>query len=376
VRQWLAVQRAVFSRCNSDGERHWLPLPGRMPTSDDRVARLQSEDRAYQLAAALFYERSPGARAAFAAIAARPGEHRAAAKLMVTSIDAGSDPTGFAQAKASKTAIAGAERLLTDPKAKSMQANAHDLIGWIGATADTREGRQAQVKVTLDALGLPLATIRSDAQAEARYYRSLEDLPQLFTNFENDSWWITGAIPKGYYGSLAMAEAARTNPLAAYALTKHPGYDEPPVSAEVQEAARRQFEAKRSDRDAWRVVLLQTAGDYSSQPAASWAEIDAQLARIGAMPTDHDVALLGFLFDYRIHYAFGGAPTTDENAIWAERAEGIAKLAAYPYKNSEHFNRLYSHALNALIGSSDIEGARARGETTAARAAARCTPRC
>jgi hypothetical protein len=142
VRQWLAVQRAVFSRCNSDGERHWLPLPGRMPTSDDRVARLQSEDRAYQLAAALFYERSPGARAAFAAIAARPGEHRAAAKLMVTSIDAGSDPTGFAQAKASKTAIAGAERLLTDPKAKSMQANAHDLIGWIGATADTREGRQ------------------------------------------------------------------------------------------------------------------------------------------------------------------------------------------------------------------------------------------
>src|SRR5215216_3600156 len=99
-----------------------------------------------------------------------------------------------------------------------MQANAHELVGWIGASADTREARRAQVKVTLEALALPLATIENDEQAAARYGRAAEDLSELFTDFKDDGWWVTGAVAKGYYGSLAMAEAARTDSLAAFAL--------------------------------------------------------------------------------------------------------------------------------------------------------------
>ncbi|HYC95378.1 MAG TPA: hypothetical protein VEB39_06735 [Sphingomicrobium sp.] len=357
VRQWLDVQRAVFSRCDGWEKKAGKPIPPPLRTGDDRIARLQAEDRAYQLAAADFYEgQRAKARTGFAAIAARPGDHQAAARLMVTSIDAGSEPDGYSAAKASPITIARAQKLVRDPAAKAMQANAHELVGWIGATADTREARQAQVKVTLEALALPLETIRTDEQAAARYRRSADDLPALFTDFDDDGWWVTGAVPKGYYGSLAMAEAAKTNSLAAFALTQRPGRDEQ-AGVDAQQWAWKQYSADRPDRDAWRVALLQLRA-WPDQSGSSWPEIDALLARVAAQPTDHDVALLGFLFDYQVRQGFDGAHVYDEAKGRQARAVAMTRLAAYPYKESEHFRRLYSHALNSFIKFQDIASAR------------------
>ena len=361
VRRWLDVQRAVFSRCHGYEEKAGDPIPPALAVHDPEVARLQAEDRAYQQAAALFYENKRAeARVAFAAIAGRRGEHQAAAKLMVASIDAGSEPDGYTD-KANPAAVARAELLIRDPTAKPMQANAHELVGWIGATADTREARRAQVKVSLEALALPLATIRADEQAAARYRRSSEDLLSLFTDFDDDGWWLSGAMPQGYYGSLAMSEAAKANPLAAFALTQRPGPGEAAsgqlASGEVQQWAWDQYKADRADKDAWRVVLLKV-GNWYREPPTSWSEIDGLLARIASRPADHDVALLGFLFDYQVRRAFDGTNIYDESEKRRERAVAMAKLAAYPYKQSDHFQRLYSHGLNALVGLQDVAAAR------------------
>ena len=364
VGQWLGVQRAVFSRCHGYEQQAGDPIPAAMASGDERIVRLQAEDRAYQKAAALFYEgRMSEARAGFAGIAARPGEHQAAAKLMVASIDAGSKPSGYEPANASPAVIARAERLITDPAAKPMQANAHELVGWIGASADTREGRRAQVKVTLEALALPLATIRADEQAAARYQRSAEDLSRLFTDFDDDGWWVTGAVPKGYFGSLAMAEAAKTNPIAAFALTQRPDASaaesyQAAASTDAQHKAWEEYNADRPDRDAWRVVLLQI-GTYYDWKGTSWAEVDALLPRVAARPTDHDVALLGFLFDHMLRQSLdGGLYSYDELENRNQRAVAITRLAAYPYKQSQHFRSLYSKALNTFIGHKEIESAR------------------
>ena len=357
VRQWLKVQKAVFSRCHGYEKKAGDPIPAPMAAADERIARIQAGDREYQKAAAIFYDgRLADARIAFAAIAGRGGEHQAAAKLMIASIEAGSEPDGFADAKATPATIGKAERLLNDPAAKPMQANAHELVGWIGATADTIEARRAQVKVTLDALALPLETIARDPQAEARWFRAAEDLPRLFTDFKEDGWWLTGAIPEGYHGSRAVAEAAKTNALAAFALTRRPRTNEPPVSQEVRDAAEKQFAADRADRDAWRVALLHTRGEYAP-PAVDWAEIDALLARVAARPIDHDVALLGFLFDQKIRAGLDG-PGPEWSESRRDRAVAIARLASYPYKQSIHFQQLYSHGLNVLVGAADIESAR------------------
>ncbi len=356
IRQWLDVQRAVFSRCHGYGERHADPIPAAMPTSDERIAALQAEDRAYQKAAALFYEQGAAARAAFAAIAARRGEHQPAAKLMVASIDAGSEPSGYADAKSTPATIAEAQKLLNDPTAKPVQADAHALIGWIGASGDTLEGRRAQVKVTLEALALPLQTIRTDKQAEARYYQAAQDLPKLFTDFDNDDWWVTGAVPRGYFGSQAMAEAATLNSMAAFALSRRPATGSS-ASYDLLQIASKHFDDRKEDRDAWRVATLQL-GSYYNRPGVEWAEIDALLAKVAARPTDHDVAMLAFLFDHKVRGSFDGQALYDESQIRLERSVAMLRLADFPYKNSENFRRLYYHGLNALILAQDIVGAR------------------
>ncbi|MEO5773092.1 MAG: hypothetical protein ABIQ32_03105 [Sphingomicrobium sp.] len=356
VRQWLRVQKAVFSRCHGYERTAGLPIPAPLSLAAEELVRLQAEDRAYQTAAAAFYDgRNTEARSQFATIARKAGEHQAAAKLMVAAIDAGSSGSRCGPAKANPAMIKEAERLLNDPAAKTRQADVHELIGWIGATVDSLPTRKAQVKVTLEALALPLEVIRADPQARARFDRAAEDLPRLFTDFDSTDWWLTGAVPEGYFGSEAMAAAAKTNRLVAFALTRPAGEGGAGGTWKVRQAAEERFGDDQADRDAWRVAVLRLGPSYAWKQL-EWKEIDALIARVGSSPTDHDVALLGFLFDYKIKQAFAGPSDLDSNA--RERAVGIQKLAAYPYKEGEHFQRLYSHALNSLILFKDIASAR------------------
>ncbi|HEU0134667.1 MAG TPA: hypothetical protein VFR28_07575, partial [Allosphingosinicella sp.] len=61
VRQWFAVQKAVFEACIDRTPRRASPLPPPIRLADPALAALQAEDRAYQQATRLYYEKSPRA---------------------------------------------------------------------------------------------------------------------------------------------------------------------------------------------------------------------------------------------------------------------------------------------------------------------------
>src|SRR5688500_14931629 len=65
VRQWFAVQKAVFEACINRTSEGASPLPRPIRLADPALAALQAEDRAYQQASRLFYEKSPRAPEAF-----------------------------------------------------------------------------------------------------------------------------------------------------------------------------------------------------------------------------------------------------------------------------------------------------------------------
>ncbi len=364
VAQWLKVQRAVFSPCRTwNPERKDIdPLPQPLPLADPELDRLQRADRAYQAASQLFYRtKIAEARAAFSAIASQRGPHQSAATFMLAAIDAGSTPVQYPAAKARPGAVAEAKALLTNPKVAGMRADSHELIGWMGATHDTRETRAAQVAVTLQALHLPLATIRSDPQARARYDRSVADLPALWTKFEDADWWLTGAIPKGYYGSLAMAEAAKTDRLAAFQLLPGPCRTNscPAGTFSFGEYidARLADAGKHGDRDVWRVAAAEIRSAYE-QPDDR-AEIDQLIARVQQAPNDHDVALLMLLVDQQLHSDFEASYRYDESDKRRDRLRAAALLERWPWPQSQWFVGRYSQSLRTLAAGGFIAEARA-----------------
>ena len=360
VAQWLKVQRAVFTACKGWGQdRKVDPLPPPLALGDVELARLQQADRAYQAASQAFYRAQIAeARAAFASIAAQRGPHQATAAFMVAAIDAGSRAGRTADPRPG--AIAEAKALLTSPRTAGMRVEAHELVGWLGATADTRETRAAQVAVTLDALHLPLARIRSDAEAAARYSRSVDDLSQLSTDFPNKDWWLNGAIPDGYFGSLAIAKAAKSDRLAAYSLTGEAcGENGCASSAEAVRDFIEQRLAdsdKAGDRDAWRFASIQQAGNYGQEE--HWAEIDRLVGQVQRAPTDHDVALLALLAGEQMRQAFEGY-RYDENDARADRRRAITLMVRWPWPDAAWFTRQYVKGLRTTASSGLISEARA-----------------
>lgn len=373
VAQWLKVQRAVFSVCKSwnPKERQFEPLPAPLALADPELDHLQRADRAYQSASQLFYlGKIASARAAFAAIGARRGPHQSAATFMVAAIDAGSAPyTEYTPPKTKPGAIAEAKGLLTNPKTAGMRAEAHDLVGWLGASADTRETRAAQVAVTLDALHLPLATIRSDPQAWARYDRSVADLPALWTKFDNKDWWLTGAVPNGYYGSEAMAQAAKKDRLAAFQMLPEPCRTNscPAVGTSFDEYidARLADADKHGDRDVWRVAVAELRSTYETPNYR--AEIDRLIARVQKAPTDHDVALLMLLVDQQLHSDFEGTYRYDEADKRADRLKGAALVARWPWPESNWFTKRYAESLQILAAGGHVAEARALRDRVGSR---------
>jgi hypothetical protein len=365
VAQWLKVQRGVFSVCKgwNPKERQFQPLPVPLALGDPELDRLQRADRAYQAASQLFYLGKIGdARLAFSAIGAQRGPHQSAAMFMVAAIDAGSRPdVEYPPPKAKPGAVAQAKGLLTNPKTSAMRADAHELIGWLGASADTRETRVAQVGVTLEALHFPLAKIRSDPQAAARYRRSVEDLPALWTKFENLDWWLNGAVPQGYYGSLAMAQAAKRDRLAAFQLMPlpcRPGSCPPQTLAFDEYIDARLKDAdKYGDRDVWRVISAELRSTYE-QPDFR-VEIDRLIARVQQSPTDHDVALLMLLADQQLHADFEGNFRFDEGDKRADRLRAAALMEHWPWPQSQWFTKRYAQSLRVLTAGGYIGEARA-----------------
>lgn len=369
VNQWVKVQRAIFSACTGwNSNRTVQPLPPALAIADPVLATLQRADRAYQVASKLFYiSNEAQARTAFVGIAGQRGPHRSAATYMITAIDAGSTADGSAGPNAD--AVGDARSLLSSHKATDFRAAAHDLIGWIGATADTRETRAAQVAVTLEALHLPLATIRSDPQSRARYDRAATDLPNLWTDFANRDWWLTGAIPERHFGSSAMAQRAKTDRLAAFHLVPRPcrtATCSTAFSLREFTRAREEDSGAARDGDAWRVAAIQNSSDYVLPDL--WGEIDRLIAVVGRTPTAYHVALLGLLADEQLYRAFSGVRSSELESR-PDRLRGAALMARWPWPTSDWFAERYAASLRGLVNSGQVSDARALRDGVGSRLA-------
>ena len=170
VEQWLRAQRAVFSVCGRAGAGRADALPPPLPISDPALARLQRDDRGYQIAAMIFYRDPPSARPAFRAIAGSSSRHAAIARYMVAAIDARGlgdyvfdEDAPEVRADRSvrvRAALAEAQAILADPGLAEVHPLAQGLIGYLGYWTGDDRARAAQVRATLDALALPHARIR------------------------------------------------------------------------------------------------------------------------------------------------------------------------------------------------------------------------
>lgn len=376
VARWFEVQRAAFSACR---RRSWeLPaderdrrppvtLPPTLALTDPDIARLQRDDRAYQAASLLFYRNDPGARAAFRAIARSASPHAHVARYMLLAIDT-QDLSGYireedeaARARRNVRALAAmaeARAILADPALADIHPLAQGMIGYLGYWTGTPETRATQVRVTLDALEAPIARIRSDPVTRDRYDRANTDIGELHGTFENEDWWLTGAVPEGMNASRAMAAEARRRELAAWLLFPRSPFERQPwAMAEARGRSWRRLNdylrdrAQQGDHRGWALIRESLATSYDD---GRWTEIDAQVgrARGGSEP---DLAAVATRFYHQVRTALMYAdPDVRDTAFRA----ALTYMEAWPWRQSRHFKELATDALAYLIASGRLGEAR------------------
>ncbi|MBV8687832.1 MAG: hypothetical protein JOZ90_02740 [Alphaproteobacteria bacterium] len=368
VRRWFEVQRAVFAACSNPGAA--LPaLPPPLATADPRVAALQREDRAYQAASRLFYEHSAGAQAAFERIASSPSVHAPTARYMVAAMSAAAlpsrgwesgGPPGEGRPGAIDRLVRQERAILRDPALASVHPLAQALIGSAAYRNGDPRLREEQVRLVLEALHAPLARLRADPSLRERYARALADIDKLHDNFPDPAWWISGTAPPEATASRAMAAAARSDPIAAWVLTPASVWETAKWAGVTPSGERdgrlQSFVRGRSseaDREAWALVQASGAPFYD---AGAWTALDGKLAEARRCAGDaHLAALPASLYhQVRTALASGDAPGPEPRAFEA----ALSHLAAWPWKDSEHYRATVSAALRFLV---------ARGRTAEAR---------
>ena len=277
----IRAQRAVFSVCGRTGAGRAAALPPPLPVSDPALARLQADDRGYQIASMIFYRDPPGARPAFRAIAGSSSRHAAIARYMVAAIDArglddyvsGEDAAGGASGpRGAGPGRAG--RSAGDPRRSAIRhvhPLAQGLIGYLGYWTGDAPVRAAQVRATLEALAMPDARIMADRSARDRYARAIHDIRFLRRSFPDEAWWQTGAVPTEATASRAMAAEARRNPFAAWLLVPASPFERGPWIEGRQSPSRRLGLAARSCRapggaragQAWAALLATLSTRYA-----------------------------------------------------------------------------------------------------------------
>jgi len=375
VEQWMRAQRAVFTPCQR--AQAWgpapTPLPGpsalppAMAAADPEIARLQRDDRAYQAASLLFYRGDPRARAAFAAIARSASPHAHIARYMVAAAEVGDnfqrwsdepDPDRTARAH---RALASAQAILADPSLRDIHPLAQGLIGFIGYHTGDARSRAAQVDATLDALETPLPRIRADPVAADRYERAEADIPWLHRRFDDPAWWLTGAAPTEMTASRAMAEAARTRPLAAFLLFPIARSERAPWAAPPRQHRSDWYrlvehaDAQRASEtgEAWALIQSSLADVYNPD---EWTAIDALLRDTQAQPTDRRLAAVAGRFYHQVRRALmhDGVPEERDQAFRA----ALSRVEGWPWRASGHHRELLFDMLQYLIARGRLDEAR------------------
>lgn len=376
VTRWIEVQRAVFAACGA-GETSAPPgeLPPPLPTDDAALARLQSEDRAYQAASMAFYRGDrTDALAAFQAIAHSASAHRTAAVYMVVAIRAGSDgsvrfDSGEKPMVDEATSIAEVRAILADPGLASIHPIAQALLGWIGANRADAAARRAQVKATLAALDVADDRLAGDPNVQRQYGLARVDIDRLhmaslFADAD-PAWWLNGGPPADFTASQAMMDEARTNPMAAWLLFPASYVQGHPWAPFVQNGAIGWSELEAfSDARAkgtgpaaapWKRLSLSLSRRYA---AGRWRQVDDELNQAQA-GDEQAVAALAFDFYHQVRTALI-APEAGSRADASQQAFAIAlaHMRAFPFKTSEPYVMAQENGLQYLMTAGRIEEAR------------------
>ncbi|HEX8625739.1 MAG TPA: hypothetical protein VF782_11765 [Allosphingosinicella sp.] len=394
VRHWFEAQRATFSAC-AGRDPPLQAIPAALPLPDPAVARLQRDDRAWQAASQLFYRKSAAAPAAFRRIAASSSEHAPMARYMMLAIKSEwpplksppvrrplggdrqvppMDQTGPSGPVPVGEILADARSILADRRLASIHALTQGLIGSIGYAADYESGgyanpdrglaafapeiRREQVRLTLEALQVPLGRLRSDPVARERYARALADIDKLHGDFPDPYWGFTGAVPDKAFASRAMAAAAKSDRLAAWSIAPRSPYER-----------RSWARAEREHRDSYSWLIFMNDAEEASD-ARAWEVADASLTRRHELrpwpdaameralrcPDDASLAALPALFYHRVRDGLMSDRPTENPGARVE--EVLSRLKSWPWQDSRHYRATVAASLRYLIASGRIRDAR------------------
>jgi hypothetical protein len=392
VRQWLTAQRAAFSACaGRNPPLQALPPPLRL--ADPSIARLQRDDRAYQAASQLFYRKADAAPAAFRRIAASSSEHAAMARYMMLVIKAewpvprrpaaparpGTEaerrvPPMDSMASDESTipvpeVLAEARSILADRRLASIHALTQGLVGSLGYSSDYESSahgihawapqiRREQVRLTLEALRVPIGRLRTDPVARERYARALADIDKLHGDFDDPAWWLTGAVPDDAFASRAMAAAARTDRLAAWLLVPKSPFERRPWLRAGRELERYgplyRFLSGTGgypDSPGWEAAQASLGAGYDD---ARWP--DSEMAQALRCADEGSLAALPTLFYHRVRGGLMGKQGSDDPG--RTFAQVLSRLESWPWQDSLHYRATVAASLRYLVGAGRIEDAR------------------
>jgi len=232
IAQWLQAERAMLAVCKLDRSNIAVAaiLPPPLETTDPAIALLQTQDRAYQHAAMLFYKGDDtAALAAFKAIAEdQASPDRPFAAYMVLAMQAGSRAARPERGHESESvalrpeqALQAIQAALADPSLQSIHPMAASLIGWIAANVEDPRTRTAQLDEAIGSLTMPTSQLDDCAPCLQRYEAALSDVDFLRRNIfygraDAADWILTGKVPDGYPASAALAALAKTEPMATW----------------------------------------------------------------------------------------------------------------------------------------------------------------
>ncbi len=366
VRQWIETQKAVFSRCRGNPQ----PLPPPLETTDPKIAKLQSDDRAYQVASLAFYNGdTTSALTDFSRIGQSDSPHRPVARYMVAAIRAGSIPNAFGNDEPTplvpaEQSIAEIQAILADPSLASVHPAAQKLLGWIGYHVGDTVTRRAQVQATLAALELRTDRLATDADDRRRYALARADIDGLHLWGEHDpGWWLGRGPPADYAASRAMMNAARTDPMAAwllfpqsyttgrawapFAAARAKGWS--PLYAYAERAA------KGTDPTAfaWSRVRLSVSRTYAS---ALWADIAREEAGAGR-GDDQSIAALSFDFYHQVRLALS-AENMPAKAAPGRFEKALGAMKDFPFQDAEIWHSARGAGLAYLMAVGRVAEAR------------------
>jgi len=364
VAQWLLAERAVLSVCQLKSKNVTIApvLPPQLDTTDPAIALLQTQDRAYQHAAMLFYRGDrDGALAEFAAIASdQASPNRPLAAYMVLAIHAGSgaetrfdlQPGGNSAVQSPEELLKEIQAVLADPSLQSIHAMAAGLIGWIAANGDDTSATTAQLNEAFSALTAPTDHINHCPQCLTRYEAALSDLGFLqrnviYSRADSPDWVLTGKLPKEYRTSATLAALAETEPMAAWMAFPTNVYR---VQAWALAAKAPQSEAVRVYLD--RMSEIGTSADcpwLHENPATDVTIllklVDNELARLktGTDVEEHAAALSFDYYNLIRHLLMDTDDRRDHFKI------ALRQLADFSYKDTMMYGRTVDDSLQYLI---------------------------